>query len=238
MYDAVIIGAGHNGLTCAVYLAGAGLKVKVLERRGVVGGAAVTEEFHPGFRNSVAAYTVSLLQPTVIRELRLAHHGLRIVERPFANFLPVDDSNYLKVGEGLEATQREFAKFSTRDAERLPEYWAMLERVTDVLRELVLECPPNVGGGLLDLARAAKVGRRVKRLDMEGRRDLLALFARSAAEFLGGWFESDPVRAAFGFDAVVGSFASPYHPGTGYVLLHHCFGELSMVEANARTRAT
>ena len=227
MYDAVIIGAGHNGLTCAAYLAGAGLKVKVLERRGVVGGAAVTEEFHPGFRNSVAAYTVSLLQPAVIRELRLARHGLRILERPFANFLPLDDSKCLKVGGGLEATQREFAKFSTRDADRLPEYWAMLERVTDVLRELVLECPPNVGGGLLDLVRAAKIGRRLKRLNMEARRDLLALFAQSAAQFLGGWFESEAVRAAFAFDAVVGNFASPYHPGTGYVLLHHCFGEVN-----------
>ena len=227
MHDAIIIGAGHNGLTCAAYLAGAGLKVKVLERRAVVGGAAVTEEFHPGFRNSVAAYTVSLLQPTVIRELRLARHGLRILERPISNFLPLDEGRFLRVGGGQEATQREFAKFSARDAERLPDYWAMLERVTDVLRDLVLECPPNVGGGPLDLLRAAQAGRRVKRLDMEARRDLLALFTQSAADFLDPWFESEPVRAAFGFDAVVGSFASPFHPGTAYVLLHHCFGEVN-----------
>ncbi len=120
-YDAVVVGAGHNGLTCACYLARGGLKVKVLERRPRVGGAAVTEEFHPGFRNSVAAYTVSLLQPKVIRELRLAEHGLHIVERPFSNFLPLD-GGYLKVGGGLEATQREFAKFSAHDAERLPSY--------------------------------------------------------------------------------------------------------------------
>ncbi len=192
-----------------------------------MGGAAVTEEFHPGFRNSVASYTVSLLQPKIIRELRLAQHGLRIVERPYSNFLPLDDGRYLRVGGGQEPTQREFAKFSARDAERLPAYWAMLERVTDVLRELVLECPPNVGGGLLDLARAAQAGRRVKRLDMEARRDLLALFTQSAAQFLDGWFESEPVRAAFGFDSVVGSFASPYHSGTAYVLLHHCFGEVN-----------
>src|SRR6266511_4894985 len=103
-YDVVIIGAGHNGLTCAAYLGMAGLKVKVLERRGVVGGAAVTEEFHPGFRNSVAAYTVSLLQAKVIRDLRLAEHGLKIVERPLSNFLPLENG-YLKVGSGLEATQ-------------------------------------------------------------------------------------------------------------------------------------
>ncbi|HZN85815.1 MAG TPA: FAD-dependent oxidoreductase, partial [Burkholderiales bacterium] len=114
-YDAVVVGAGHNGLTCACYLARGGLKVKVLERRPRVGGAAVTEEFHPGFRNSAAAYTVSLLQAKVIRDLGLAGHGLRIVERPLANFLPLE-GGYLKVGGGLEATQRAFAKFSARDA--------------------------------------------------------------------------------------------------------------------------
>ncbi len=225
-YDAVIIGAGHNGLTCACYLARGGLKVKVLERRARVGGAAVTEEFHPGFRNSVAAYTVSLLQAKVIRDLRLAEHGLRIVERPFANFLPLD-SGYLKVGGGVEATQREFAKFSTRDAERLPAYWARLERVADVLRALALETPPNVGGGVRDALAGLRAGWRMKALDMVARRDLLGLFARSAADWLEDWFESEPVKAAFGFDAVVGTFASPYHPGTAYVLLHHCFGEVN-----------
>ena len=139
--DAVVVGAGHNGLVCACYLARAGLKVKVLERRGVVGGAAVTEEFHPGFRNSVAAYTVSLLQAKVIRDLNLASHGLRIVERPLSNFLPLE-SGYLKVGGGPEATQREFARFSARDARSLPRYWAKIERVANVLRETVLETPP------------------------------------------------------------------------------------------------
>jgi phytoene dehydrogenase-like protein len=226
-YDAVIVGGGHNGLTCACYLARAGLKVKVLERRAVLGGAAVTEEFHPGFRNSVAAYTVSLLQPKVIRELRLAEHGLRIVERPFSNFLPLSEREYLQVGGGVERSQRELARYSARDAERLPRYWERLERVADVLRELVLRCPPNVGGGLTDVVRALHAGRRVRALDMEGRRDLLSYFTRSAAEILDDWFESDGIKAAFGFDAVVGNFASPFHPGTAYVLLHHCFGEVN-----------
>jgi phytoene dehydrogenase-like protein len=225
-YDAVIIGAGHNGLACACYLAKGGLKVKVLERRGVVGGAAVTEEFHPGFRNSVAAYTVSLLQAKVIRDLRLAEHGLRIVERPVSNFLPLEN-DYLKVGAGLQATQREFARFSARDAKNLESYWAKLERAADVLRSLALETPPNVGGGLLDLFRFLKSGMKLKKLDVEAQRDLLGLFTRSAADWLQDWFESAPVKAAFGFDAVVGNYASPFHPGTAYVLLHHCFGEVN-----------
>jgi phytoene dehydrogenase-like protein len=225
--QAVVIGAGHNGLACAAYLARAGLRVTVLERRAVIGGAAATEEFHPGFRNSVAAYTVSLLHPHVIGELNLARHGLRILERPLANFLPIDEASALSVSGTLDATQREFAKFSARDAERLPAYWAMLGRVTDVLRALALETPPNVGGGLDDLWRALTAVRRVRALDMEARRDLLALFTRSAAELLERWFESDSVRAVFGFDAVVGNYASPYHPGTAYVLLHHAFGEVN-----------
>jgi phytoene dehydrogenase-like protein len=226
-HDALVIGAGHNGLACACYLARAGLKVKVLERRGVVGGAAVTEEFHPGFRNSVAAYTVSLLQPKVIRELRLAEHGLRILERPFANFLPLDERNFLKVGGGLAATQAEVAKYSARDAGRLQEYSATIERLAGVLRDMVLETPPNAGGGIADALRALKAGRRLKRLDMEARRDLLELFTRSAAELLARFFESGAIKAAFGFDAVVGNYASPFHPGTAYVLLHHCLGEVN-----------
>jgi phytoene dehydrogenase-like protein len=225
-YDAVVVGAGHNGLVCACYLAHAGLKVKVLERRPVVGGAAVTEEFHPGFRNSVAAYTVSLLQPKVIRELHLADHGLRIVERPLANFLPLANG-YLKVGGGVEATAREFARFSPRDASNLTLYWEKLERVADVLRAMALETPPNVGGGVKDVLRLLSNAKRLKRLDMPSRRDLLGLFTRSAADWLEDWFESAPVKAAFGFDAVVGAYASPYQPGTAYVLLHHCFGEVN-----------
>lgn len=225
--DALIVGGGHNGLTCACYLAAAGLKVRVLERRGVVGGAAVTEEFHPGFRNSTASYTVSLLNPQVIRDLRLAEHGLRIIERPISNFLPLPDGEYLKVGGTLAATQAEVARFSPGDAARLPEYYAMLERVADVLRDLTLETPPNVGGGVGDFFAALKTARRFKKLDMAARRDVLDLFTKSAGDLLDAWFESAPIKAAFGFDAIVGNFASPYAPGTAYVLLHHVFGEVN-----------
>jgi phytoene dehydrogenase-like protein len=224
--DVVIVGAGHNGLVCACYLARAGLKVKMLERRRVVGGAAVTEEFHPGFRNSVAAYTVSLLQAKVIRDLRLAGHGLRIVERPLANFLPLD-GGYLRVGGTLQESQHEFAKFSSRDAKSLPHYWTKLERIADVLRDAVLDTPPNAGGGIRDLLGLFRSGLKIKKLSIEAQRDLLGLFTRSAADWLEDWFESDPVKAAFGFDAVVGNYASPCHPGTAYVLLHHCFGEVN-----------
>src|SRR5437660_6382411 len=126
MRDVIVVGGGHNGLTAAAYLAGAGLTVTILERRAVVGGAAVTEEFHPGFRNSVAAYAVSLLNPKIIRDLDLAGHGLRIVERPLANFLPLPDGRYLKAGPGR--SKAEVAKFSARDAERLDAYEARLER--------------------------------------------------------------------------------------------------------------
>src|SRR3954466_9023849 len=132
IYDAVIVGGGHNGLVCAAYLAKAGMKVVVLERRGVVGGAAVTEEFYPGFRNSVASYTVSLLNPKVIRDLDLAKHGLRIVERHLSNFLPLDDGRYLKVGGGR--TKAEVAKFSNRDAGELDAYQERLEAIADLLR--------------------------------------------------------------------------------------------------------
>ncbi len=225
--DVLIIGGGHNGLTCACYLAAAGLKVRVLERRGIIGGAAVTEEFHPGFRNSTLSYTVSLLNPAVMRDLRLAEHGLRIVERPLSNFLPLGDSEHLKLSADLTRTQAEVARFSRRDADRLPAYYRMLSGAVTVLRAMMDETPPNLGGGLSDVWAALRSLKRFKALDMSTRRDIAGLFTRSAGDLLDGWFESDPIKAALGFDAIVGNFASPYGPGTAYVLLHHVFGEVN-----------
>jgi phytoene dehydrogenase-like protein len=226
-HDALIIGAGHNGLVCAFYLARAGLKVRIVEARDVVGGAAVTEAFHLGFRNSVASYTVSLLQPKVIADMKLVDHGYRVIERPISNFLPQEDGGYLKLGGGLERTQAEFRRFSEHDAKVLPDYYAMLESVADVLRDLALKSPPNVGGGIKTLIDGALQGRNLMKLSLSQQRDVLDLFTKSARTFLDGWFESEAVKAAFGFDAVVGNYASPDTPGSAYVLLHHVFGEVN-----------
>lgn len=225
--DVLIVGGGHNGLVCAAYLAAAGLAVRVLERRPIVGGAAVTESFHPGFRNSVASYTVSLLNPRVIADLRLVQHGLRVVERPFSNFLPLPDGRAFRLG-GADGPA-EVARWSARDAARLPAYYAMLERVVAVLRALMTRTPPNVSDGfvLADWVNSWAVAKQLKQLDMRGRRDLLDLFTKSAGELLDDWFESAPLKAALGWDSVVGNFASPYTPGSAYVLLHHVFGEVN-----------
>ncbi|MGJ4887726.1 phytoene desaturase family protein [Bradyrhizobium sp. HKCCYLRH3099] len=228
--DVIIIGAGHNGLTCAAYLAMAGLRVHVVERRKVVGGAAVTEEFHPGFRNSVASYTVSLLNPRVIADLKLHQHGLEIVERRAQNFLPSPDGRYLLTGEGR--TQASVARLNPRDAEMIGPFSARLEAIADVLRSLVLRAPPNLVGqfglpAIREAFNALGTANTLRALSLEQQRDLLDLFTRSAGEMLDEIFETDLVKALFGFDAIVGNYASPYAAGSAYVMLHHAFGEVN-----------
>lgn len=227
--DVLIIGAGHNGLVCAAYLAEAGLSVRVVERREVVGGAAVTEEFHPGFRNSTASYTVSLLNPKVIADLDLYANGLKVVERDISNFWPLGtkEGEYLKLTFDQARNREEFARLSRHDADALPAYYDAIDKAADVLRDMVLEIPPNLGGGLPDLWRAIKTGNRLRSLRTDGQRLVLDLFTKSAAEFLQGYFEHPSIIGAFAFDGIVGAYASPYTPGTAYVLLHHAFGEVN-----------
>ncbi len=222
-----MIGAGHNGLTCACYLAKSGLKVGVFERRHIVGGTAVTEEFHPGFRNSTASYTVSLLDPGVSADLRLAEHGLRILERPMQNFLPLPDGDSFSAGPTLADTLAEARRFSVRDAARLPDYYAMLGRAVQLLRSLLRRTPPTDLRRLRDLWETLSFGREFRALPLATQREVHELFTRSAGELLDHWFEGEPLKALLGFDSVVGNYGSPYTPGSGYVLLHHAFGQVN-----------
>jgi phytoene dehydrogenase-like protein len=226
--DVLIIGAGHNGLVCAHYLASRGLKVTMLERRPIVGGAAVTEEFASGFRNSTASYTVGLLNPKIIRDMRLYEQGLRVVLRKVDNFLPTLGPEHLLAGrDGL--TRREIARHSAADAEGYDRYSAALDVVVKLVRQWILRAPPNLGGGLGELLPALQLGLGFNSLPIEDQRHVHDFFTKSAADILGRHFENELVQALFGFDAVVGNYASPYTPGSAYVLLHHVFGEAAGV---------
>lgn len=226
-HDAIIVGGGHNGLVCAYYLASAGMEVCVLERRGVVGGAAVTEEFHPGFRNSVASYTVSLLNPKVISDMSLHDHGLEIVERRVNNLWPHPDGNFLAFPVGSDKLKAEIALFSEADANALDRYFRDTGMVADLIRDTLLETPPNAGGGIKDLLKTFKLGNRMRKLSLEDERIVMDIFTKSVADFLNLYFENDHVKAAFAFDGIVGNYADSQTPGTAYVLMHHAFGEVN-----------
>jgi len=214
-------------LVCANYLAMAGKKVHVLERRHVIGGAAVTEEFHPGFRNSVASYTVSLLNPKIIADLKLHDHGLKIVERKVNNFWVHEDGNFLAFPVGTENLKTEIALFSKKDADSLERYFRDTAMVADLIRDFLLETPPNAGGGLRDVFKAAVLGNRLRKLSLEDERIVMDIFTKSVADFLALYFENDYVKGAFAFDGIVGNYADTHTPGSAYVLMHHAFGEVN-----------
>ena len=225
-YDAIVIGAGHNGLTCAGYLARSGLKVKVLERRPVIGGAAVTEEFHPGFRNSVYSYAVSLLHPQVIRDLELHRHGLEIIERP-AGTVSLLQGDHLLLSRDPEQARREIARFSPTDAERFDDYDEHISAVAAALRELAVNTPPDLSGGWRNVLRLLRTGNTLRKLGRNQRTDLAELMTRSLGDYLDSWFESDALKGILGLECVIGNFVDPYQAGTAYVLLHHAFGEVN-----------
>ncbi len=224
-YDAILIGAGHNGLVTACYLAKAGRKVLVLERRPVVGGACVTEETFPGFKVSTAAYVNSLFRKEIVRELRLRDYGFEVLERSPSSFTPLPDGRSLMLGPDADLNRREISKFSARDAENYPKYEAMLERVAAVIEPTMTETPPNVlRPGLRDLWKIFRLGRAFRGLGA-GMGEALEILAGPARPILDRWFESEQLKATLATDAVIGAMASPSMPGTAYVLFHHVMGE-------------
>jgi phytoene dehydrogenase-like protein len=223
--DAIIIGAGHNGLVTACYLAKAGKRVLVLERRYLVGGACVTEELWPGFKVSTAAYVNSLFRKEITKDLKLHDHGFAQLERLPASFSPFLDGRYLMMGGDKDLTHREISKFSTRDADSYPKYEAMLERVADVLEPTLVERPANlVRPGLKDLWRLFRLGRAFQRMG-SGMAEAVEVLTGPARTILDRWFESEQLKATLATDAIIGAFAAPSMPGTAYVLFHHVMGE-------------
>ncbi|GAB4153926.1 MAG: NAD(P)/FAD-dependent oxidoreductase [Planctomycetaceae bacterium] len=235
MYDCVIIGAGHNGLICAGYLAKAGWKVLVLEKRDVIGGACVTEELWPGYKVSTASYVVSLLLPEIERDFELAKHGYKVLARNPSSFTPCEDGRYLLLGPDAESNQREISKFSERDAKRFPKYEALLERVAECIEPILSQTPPDllplpadwrrigVGKKLRDLRKGYQLHKALKKLGND-LPEAIELLTGSATTILNRWFESDTLKATLATDAIIGNFQPISAPGTAYVLLHHVMG--------------
>jgi phytoene dehydrogenase-like protein len=228
-YDLIVIGAGHNGLVTAAYAARAGLKVLVLERREVLGGACVTEEVWPGYKVSTAAYVNSLLRPEIIRELELQRHGFEMLPRSPSSFTPFPDGRSLMLGPDKALTRREISKFSTRDVDALPRYEAMLERVADFLEPTLVMTPPNPWSlRPANLVQLAKLGLGFVRLGTDGQK-AVEILAGAATPILDRWFESEQLKVTLATDAIIGAMASPSMPGTAYVLFHHVMGECNGV---------
>jgi len=225
-FDLIVVGGGHNGLVCATYAAGAGLSVAVVERHKRVGGAAFTEEFFPGFRNSAASYTVSLLEPSIIRDLDLVHYGLRIVPRLLENFVPSLTGRGLELPGDPSERHASIAQHSRRDADTYGRYTAQLDAIIRLVRPLFLEAPVEPGASLSELLRAFAVAGRSLGYGPRSLVQTLRLLLNSAGHRLDATFETDLLKGALGFDSIVGHFASPYTKGSGYLLLHHALGEI------------
>jgi phytoene dehydrogenase-like protein len=227
--DAIIIGAGHNGLVAAAYLARAGLDVLVLERREILGGAAVTEEIVPGFRFSRAAYVNSLLRPEIIRDLRLADHGFSMIPRSPSSFTPLPDGRYLFLGPDPALNRKEIAKFSARDAEAFPRYEALLDRCARFLEPLLDRAPPPIAApGWIERSRALSEMARVGWRALSMGKDifhLMEILTAPASRILDRWFEGEALKATLATDAIIGAMLSPSTPGSAYVLFHHVMGE-------------
>ncbi len=225
-YHAIIIGGGHNGLTAAAYLARAGRKVLVLERRAVVGGAAVTEEVFPGFRFSVCSYVVSLLRPEIIRELDLPRHGLEILPLD-GTFTPMPDGNYLWRVNDHGKTRREIARHSKLDAEAYDEYGKAMVEMARFVKPILNMTPPDpLSLNPRDLGKLLFLGKRFRALADQDRVNQLQLLTMSAADFLDQWFETDVLKATMSASGIIGTFLGVRSPGTAYVLLHHYMGEI------------
>lgn len=235
MYDAVLIGAGHNALVCAHDLAAAGWKVFVAERRPFVGGCCVTEELWPGYRVNPAAYVVSLLLPEIERDMRLADYGYEVLARNPSSFTPLEDGRYLLLGPDQELTRKEIAKFSQQDAEAYPRYEEFLTRVAEKLEPVLSLAPPDllplpsswrkrsIGNKVQNVRRGWDLYRAFQELGEE-LPEAIELLTGSATALLDRWFESDELKGTLATDAIIGTFQPPSSPGTAYVLLHHVMG--------------
>jgi len=228
-YDAIVIGGGHNGLVNAAYLARAGRRVLVLERRPQVGGAAVTEEVFPGFRFSMYSYVVSLLRPEIIRDLDLPRHGLHILPLE-STVTPMLDGDYLAAWADHDATRRELVRHSSRDADAYDEYGRLLHHMAYAVRPILGMVPPDPTSlAPSDLRGLLKLGRHFQDLGPEKFHALFKLMTMSSADFLDEWFETDVLKATKAASGIIGTYLGPRSPGTAYVLLHHYMGEIDGV---------
>jgi len=224
--DVIVIGGGHNGLTAAAYLARSGKKVLVLERRHVLGGAAVTEEVFPGFRFSVASYVVSLLRPEIIRDLDLPRHGLEILPLD-GTFTPMPNGDHLWRVNDHAKTRREIARHSKLDAEAYDEYGKAMVEMARFVKPILNMTPPDpMTLDPRELMKLIVLGRRFHRLADSDRYNQVQLMTMSAVDFLDQWFETDVLKATMSASGIIGTFLGVRSPGTAYVLLHHYMGEI------------